>query len=115
MLSLGLLACAGRPGEEGYPSFIFPPLPLKSEKAKVPLFAIVLCMISIFVLSKYWLLRSEGLADGAGGCGRWWLSCVVISNPVRDSPPVRYVYTAIEISILFIWIWVKGQQAVLQS
>lgn len=37
---------------------------------------------------------------------------VVISKPIMDSCPVGYVYTTIELSILFTWIWVKGQQSV---
>lgn len=38
---------------------------------------------------------------------------VVISKPIMDSSLVGYVYTTIEISILFIWIWVRGQQSAL--
>lgn len=35
---------------------------------------------------------------------------VVISKPITDSSPVGYVYTTIELSILFTWIWVKGSR-----
>lgn len=61
-------------GGEGHPSYIFP-LSLKSEKQKVPVFAISLYMVSIITLSNYWLLESEGLAGGAGGYGRGRQSC----------------------------------------